>query len=96
MVIMVKDLVSGCHTNQDGEIIFKQIAPLIFKGREVTLSFKGITSVSSSFINCAFIPLLDRVSFDQVKNYLSIIDSNRTINELIIRRFKQESDKTTV
>lgn len=92
MVIVVQDFVHGCHTNQEGDIIFNQIAQPIFSGQVVTVSFKGISSVTSSFLNSAFIPLLDRLTFDEVKGRLRIVESNRSINDMIIRRFKQETE----
>lgn len=96
MVIVVRDFVSSCHTNHEGEIIFNQIAQSIFNGRCVTISFKGISSVTTSFLNSALIPLLDRVKFDQLKSQLRIVDSSRTINDSIVRRFKQETEVVSV
>jgi hypothetical protein len=92
MGIMIKDFVHACHTNQEGDLIFNQIAPLIFKNQSVTLSFKGINSVTSSFINSAFIPLMETVSYDHIKKYLRIIDSNKFINDTIVNRLKQEEN----
>lgn len=90
MVLMVNDYISGAYTNDQGDVIYKLIADNIRSGKHVTVSFKGITSVSSSFLNSAFIPLFSHVSVDHVKKHLSVIDSNKFINEMIIRRFKQE------
>lgn len=93
MVIMVKDHVDGgCYTNQDGEMIYKAIAPHITAGEQVMLSFKGINSVSSSFLNTAFVPLLESTDFETIKKCLKIVDSNKFINEMIIRRFKAETE----
>lgn len=92
MVLVVRDFVGSCHTNHEGEVIFNLISQSIFSGSSVVISFKGISSVTSSFLNSAFIPLLERVTFDQVKRCLKIVDSNKSINESIIRRFKQETE----
>lgn len=90
MVICIRDFVDYAHTNQEGDIILNQIAPSIYNGEVVVVSFKGISSVTSSFLNSAFIPLLDRVPFSELKNRMKFIDSNRTINDSILRRFRIE------
>ncbi|GGI43222.1 hypothetical protein GCM10008018_00980 [Paenibacillus marchantiophytorum] len=91
MGFFVKEYVEGCHTNQDGENIFSVIAPLLKNGQTVTLSFKDIYSVSYSFLNSALVPLLDDISFDNLKKLLKIVDSNKFINQLIISRLNQEA-----
>lgn len=93
MGLVVKDYVNGCHTNQDGETIYSLIAPLLKKGEDVTLSFREINSVSSSFLNSALVPLLEDISYDQIKSQLKITDSNKFINNLIITRLKQETEQ---
>ncbi|OMF37419.1 hypothetical protein BK133_05020 [Paenibacillus sp. FSL H8-0548] len=92
MVVVVQDIVQGCHTNQDGDVVYNEIYQTIIDGQTVTVSFKGVSSVTSSFLNSAFIPLLDRSDLDHVKRNLKFVDSNKSINEMIIRRFKQEED----
>ncbi|MBB6670299.1 STAS-like domain-containing protein [Cohnella nanjingensis] len=96
MVLVVRDFVNSCHTNHDGEVIYNQIAQSIFDGRQIFVSFRGVSSVTSSFLNSAFIPLLNKVSFSQIKANLKIIDSNKAINDSIVRRFKQEVEAVTM
>jgi hypothetical protein len=95
-IVVISDVVSGCNTNQEGDIIYNLISRPIIDGQVVTISFQGQNSVTSSFLNSAFVPLLDKVSFDQIKKRLRIVDSNKFINEMVIRRFKQETESCTV
>lgn len=92
MVLVISDYVTGAYTNEQGDTIYNLISQPIYAGVNVTLSFKAIPSVSSSFLNSAFVPLFSQVSIEHVKKHLSIIDSNKFINQMVIKRFKQEQD----
>lgn len=87
MVIIIKNHVSMPSSYADGEKIFNLIYPEIDKNESVSVSFDGIDSVPSAFINAAFIRLLERFSFEHIKNYLKITDSTHHINTLIRNRF---------
>lgn len=88
--LKVLDHVQHCYTNADGDVIRKLIIHQIQNGNKVTLSFRGVDSVSSSFLNSAFIELLDTFSFDQIKSTLYFSDTSKAINEAIKRRFMFE------
>ncbi|WP_251941782.1 STAS-like domain-containing protein [Salinibacter ruber] len=90
MVIKVGDHVKRCYSNEDGREIREQIKPLLLGGREVTVSFEGFDSVTSSFVNSAFIELLSSLDFGEIKERLDFADSNRQINRTIKRRFSFE------
>lgn len=89
-LLKVLDYVDRCYTNADGEAIKNIILRDIRKGDKVVLSFKGVDSVSSSFLNTAFIDLLDIYTFEQVKNFIVFTDTSKPINEAIKRRFAFE------
>jgi len=74
-------------------VIYSLILPAIQQGENVTISFEGVRGVPTSFINAAFIQLLKDIPFDTIKQQLSIIQSNRQINELIKKRFMFEAQK---
>jgi hypothetical protein len=90
MVIKVLDHVERCYSNADGEVIFALIQPIISKGEQVTVSFAGVDSLPSSFVNSAFIPLLEHYSFDIIRRSLRFVDSTKQINEMIKKRFDFE------
>jgi len=87
-MVNIKDHVEHCFSNEDGQIIYDLIAPLILKREQVTVSFLGIPSTTTSFINSAFISLLDYIDYESVKVSLKVVDSNTHINRLIKDRFK--------
>lgn len=94
MVITILDHVKQCQTNADGEVIYKLIKDKIKSKEKVIVSFKGIISAPSSFVNTAFITLLDDgISFDDIKKHLTFRDSNSQINSMIKSRFKFEVEK---
>ena len=87
MVIFIKNYVTTASSYADGEKIYKLIYPQIAKSERVAVSFEGIDSVPSAFINSAFVRLLESFTFDHIKNYLQIINSTHHINTLIRDRF---------
>nr|WP_179959078.1 DUF4325 domain-containing protein [Streptococcus mutans] len=60
-------------------------------GEEVRVSFEGVSYVSTSFVNSAFIHLLENFIFNTIKAKLSFIKSTIQINKLIKERFVFES-----
>lgn len=91
-MIKVLDHIIACYSNSDGEVIQKLIKQKM-TDEVITISFSGVNSISSSFVNTAFIDLLDTYSFDDIRNKLKFIDSSRSINSIIKRRFDFEVDR---
>ncbi|ADU36953.1 STAS-like domain-containing protein [Variovorax paradoxus] len=87
MVIRLLDHLQHCSTYDDGQIIFEMIAPKVEAGEDVVLSFDGVSAVPSAFVNAALLRLVERVSIDEVRRHLSIVDSTRQINDMIRSRF---------
>ena len=90
MVINIANHVNHCYSNSDGDIIFDLIMQEMKRGRKITLSFQEIDGVSSSFVNSAFIALLECFDFDFVRSHLSFANSTKQINEMIRKRFSHE------
>ncbi|MFB6473038.1 STAS-like domain-containing protein [Paenibacillus glucanolyticus] len=89
-LLKIKDHVNQCYSNADGDIIRREIISGFNRGDKIIVSFKELDSASSSFINTAFIELLDQYDFDFIKQNLGFADASRTINETIKRRFAFE------
>ncbi|NCC84363.1 MAG: DUF4325 domain-containing protein [Clostridia bacterium] len=94
--IAVRKIVNRCVTNDDGDVLFLHIQDCMKNGSSVNVSFDDVDSVSSSFVNSAFIKLLDYYSFDDIKKNLIITNSNSHINTVIKRRFYFETSKKTL
>lgn len=93
MVIKILDYVPQCYTRGDGEIISNVITDCLMKGDKAIVSFAGVYGVPSSFINAAFISLLDDFPFDEIRARVTFIHSTRQINEIIKKRFDFEVNK---
>lgn len=91
MVIKIVDYITHCHANSDGDTIFSIIKPMLDKGEKIKISFKNINSVTSSFVNSAFIELLEYFKFDYIKANLNLTNSNSNINRIIKNRFEFET-----
>ena len=57
----------------------------------VVISFDGIQTATSSFVNSAFIPLLADLELDRLKRQLKIIRSTRQINDMIKTRMERQA-----
>lgn len=90
MVIIIKDHIEHCYSNDDGRIIHDIIEVYLKKNTNVTISFEHIDSVTSSFVNSAFIKLLDQFDFGHIRHSISFINSTNQINEMIKKRFNYE------
>lgn len=93
VLINLLNHVEKCYSNDDGRIIFKKIKSAFSDDQKVTISLKGITTLNSSFVNSAFIELLDDYDFDFIRKNLSFIDSTKQINRMIKDRFLFEINR---
>ncbi len=93
MVIEISRYVDKPSSYEDGELIFKLIRQEMKKGEKAVVSFSGISSVPSAFVNSAFIRLVEEFSFDEIRSLLVITDSTKHINDLIKSRFDFVSTK---
>jgi hypothetical protein len=93
MVIRALDLVPQCYSQEDGHKVYKVIQPLLSKGEQIELSFEGVDTVPSSFVNTALIRLLDVISFDRIRSNLRFVNTTKQINEMIKMRFDFEVNK---
>jgi len=86
-VIRIIDYIEKPSSYEDGEVIYKIISQKMKDNENVVVSFSGIASVPSAFVNSAFIRLVEEFSFEKIRSLLVITDSTRHINELIKSRF---------
>jgi hypothetical protein len=93
VTIKISDYVNHCYTNDDGDTIRELVLKQFHSNQKVVLSFSGIDSVSTSFLNSALIDLLDLYSFDYIKEHLGFANSSKSINDAIRRRFSFEVSK---
>lgn len=89
MVIRVRDAVSKCATFEDGVVLRGQIESALSQSATVEVSFEGVFAVSSSFVNGAFVRLLDSYDLKTVRKRLRIVQSTPLINDLIKSKLKE-------
>jgi hypothetical protein len=93
MVISALNISNNCYSHYDGYKLFIAITRELRKCERLTISFEGIDSISSSFVNASFIPLLDLMPFEEIKNRIAFIKTTPQINELIKSRFNYETQQ---
>lgn len=91
--IIVKDLTEHQYSNEDGDVLFNRIHNEFKKGRKVLVSFEGIYALNTSYINSAFVQLLDYYSYSFIKEHLMLINSTGFINKAVKHRIEFEFKK---
>lgn len=92
-LIRVLDFVDRCYNTEDGQIIHDVIVDKLGEDAVLTVSMEGVDWVPSSFVNSAFITLLDMLAFSDIKKRLKFVNTTSQINEMIRTRFNFEANK---
>ena len=93
MVIYLKNHISIGNSSSDGDVIFSLLLEEMKHSENIEVSFKDMNAVSSSFINSAFIKLLDFYSFEDIKKKLTFTDTMKIHNKYLKERFEFESKR---
>ncbi len=92
MGITVLDHTPQCYTTADGDKLLQVMLAALKATDKITVSFKGVGDVPSSFVNASFVSLLDYYSFDYIRSHVSVVDTNRQINDMISSRMRFASE----
>jgi hypothetical protein len=92
-LIRVLDFVERCYNSEDGQVIHDIIVEKLAHEKELTVSMEGVDWVPSSFVNAAFISLLDMLAFNDIKQRLRFVNTTSQINEMIRTRFNFETNR---
>jgi STAS-like domain of unknown function (DUF4325) len=93
MVIRIRDFVSAANTSEEGEVVFDRLSGELSRQKTgIVVSFDGIQTATSSFVNAAFVELLNRYSYTDLKTRLKVTNSTRQINNMIKTRLARSSD----
>lgn len=95
MVIRVTELTPAADTGDDGLKLYMVLAARVASRRQTVVSFAGIRTATSSFVNSAFVPLLDLAEIEDIKSLLRVVDSTSQINDMIKSRLEVESRRVT-
>ncbi|WLR54276.1 STAS-like domain-containing protein [Mesobacillus subterraneus] len=93
VTIRIKDHVGRCYSNHDGKIIQAVLKKNLQSGKTIIVSFNDIGGVTSSFVNTAFIELLNEYDFSYIKKSIRFVNSTKQINDMIKSRFAFETQR---
>lgn len=96
VMIRVRDIVDNCSNNQSGLQILSLLEEYLKNDQQIEISFEGIPYVTTSFVNSAFINLLDHYTFDMIKSRMTFKHATVQINQLIKERFAFETNRPSV
>jgi hypothetical protein len=92
MVIRITDIVAGADTADQGLAVFARLhQALADKDARIIVSFVGVKTATSSFVNTAFVQLLSTFSLADIKARMRVVDSTRQINDMIRSRLEREA-----
>jgi len=73
-IIRVFDIVGGglCVSSDDGQLVHDQIAELLREKHKVIISFEGIETLISAFLNASIGQLYGEFSEEEIRSYLAV------------------------
>ena len=85
--VRVHDLIGSplCVSADDGQRLHDKIAPLLEENIPVTLSFKGVDTIISAFLNAAIGQLYGEFPEEHVRELISFEDLSADDHELVRR-----------
>lgn len=91
-VIKIREIVAGADTAAQGTIVLGQLRKALEDNPTVTVSFEGITTATSSFVNASFVMLLlNDLTLSDIKSRVRVVKSSRQINDMIRTRLEREA-----
>lgn len=90
-MVVVRKIAGGADTAGHGALVNAAIKSALAQEDLVVVSFDGVRTVTSSFINTAFIPIVAELSPEGFKRRVKIVQSTRQINEMIKLRLEDRS-----
>lgn len=91
VVIRIFDVAGGADTAVQGDLLYAQLVAGLQSSSEILISFDGVTTATSSFVNASFVKLLEEWPLDELKRRMRVIDSTRQINDMIKARLERAS-----
>jgi hypothetical protein len=81
-----------CVSAEDGQRVHDKIAPMLEAGRKVRLSFEGVETMISAFLNAAVGQLYGHMSEDRIRELLSVTEM-RGEDAALLRRVVQNAKR---
>ena len=81
--LKVSDLTPSTVTNADAVGLRIAMKDAILKGEAILLSFHGVTTLTTSFLNSSIGEIIDEFGFDALKGKLSLTDYTPLIGKMV-------------
>lgn len=91
MVVAVRDLAGGADTAEQGRRVYEVLSRELSQHQQVIISFAGVETVTSSFINTALAPLFTAISSEEFKRRVRIVEVTRQIADSIRLRLDERT-----
>jgi hypothetical protein len=91
MVIRIREIAGGADTAEQGFAVLLALRAELGRAPLVTVSFEGVVTATSSFINASFVQLLDQMDLEDIKKRVLVLRSSRQINDMIRSRLYREA-----
>jgi STAS-like domain of unknown function (DUF4325) len=89
MVVRIRDIAHGADTADEGAAVLNVLSSAIASEDQIIVSFEGLQTATSSFVNAAFLPLLEKYALYELKRRIRVIESTRQINDMIKNRLNR-------
>jgi STAS-like domain of unknown function (DUF4325) len=84
MVVRIRDITDSADTADQGAAVLTALSKALASNEgQIVVSFDGIETATSSFVNSAFLPLLENYALHELKARVRVMDSTRQINDMI-------------
>jgi hypothetical protein len=83
--VIVKDIVSGTLSNIEGTTLYCAIDSALKNNDSIYLSFEGINTISSSFLNSSIGTLVDAYGIDIIKDRIKIVNYTKPLANVIVK-----------
>ena len=90
-MIRMAELAPAAYTHDHGIAAHAAIAAALAEREAVIVSFAGVDTVTTSFVNAAFVPFLETIGFEAFKRRVRIVDATRPTIDLIKHRMNFEA-----
>lgn len=85
--VQVVDIVGSglCVSSDDGQLVYDRIAELLREKHKVTVSFEGVDTLISAFLNAAIGQLYGEFSEEDIREYISVVHMSQDDKALLKR-----------
>jgi len=89
VTIRIFDAAGGADTSAQGDLAYAKLIAGLRSPQDVEVSFDGVKTATSSFVNTSFVKLLEDWPLDELKRRMRVVHSTRQINDMIKSRLER-------